>query len=179
MRVGLPRALLYFRAYYPVLEQLFRSNGWEPVVSTPTNKREAGAGTGPPCEDEVCLPVKVMIVGAEPCRTGYRRPLFVPRVVSLERKRYICPKFLGLPDMVRCSLGNEIPLISPTVNLSWSRLKIWQEGLKSCNCLKPWRWWLSLNSAARIHRRHLQAGEPVSPADQAGGGAGALLQHLR
>lgn len=172
MRVGLPRALLYFK-YYPVLEQLFRSNGWEPVISTPTNKRKLEQGLAL-CEDEVCLPVKVMMGHVRSLAEQDIDALFVPRVVSLERKRYICPKFLGLPDMVRCSLGNEIPLISPTVNLSWSRLKIWQEGLKSCNCLKPWRWWLSLNSAARIHRRHLQAGEPVSPG---GGKRVAVLGH--
>src|SRR5690606_30535118 len=79
MRVGLPRALLYFK-YYPVLEQLFRSNGWEPVVSTPTNKRKLEQGLAL-CEDEVCLPVKVMMGHVRSLAEQDIDALFVPRVV--------------------------------------------------------------------------------------------------
>lgn len=78
--------------------------------------------------------------------------LFVPRIVSLERKRYICPKFLGLPDMVKNNFGSSIPVISPTVNLSWSKHKLWREGLRSGGALvkNPWQLWRALGNAARV-----------------------------
>src|SRR5690554_7996896 len=61
--------------------------------------------------------------------------VFVPRVVSLEKRRYICPKFLGLPDMVKSNLGTDTPVISPTIDLSWSRWRIWREGIRSAGPL--------------------------------------------
>jgi predicted nucleotide-binding protein (sugar kinase/HSP70/actin superfamily) len=37
--------------------------------------------------------------------------LFIPRVVCLNRKTVYCPKFLGLPDMIRYSIENIPPII--------------------------------------------------------------------
>jgi len=44
--------------------------------------------------------------------------LFVPRLVSIEAKSYICPKFMGVPDMIRACLPQTPELIDITVDLS-------------------------------------------------------------
>lgn len=152
MRIGVPRALLYYN-FYPALEQLLKPGGTEIVVSSPTNKSKLEQGLAL-CDEEVCLPVKVMMGHVKSLLEQDIDALFVPRVVSLERKRYICPKFLGLPDMVRSSLGTGIPLLSPTVNLSWNKVKIWLEGIKCAGplVLGPLDLWRALGAAARVQR---------------------------
>ena len=37
--------------------------------------------------------------------------IFVPRIISIAPREYICPKFLGLPDMIRNSISNLPPLM--------------------------------------------------------------------
>lgn len=154
MQIGLPRALLYYN-FRPALEELLTINGAEVLVSSATNKLKLEKGLAL-CEDEVCLPVKVMMGHVQWLLEQGVDALFVPRVVSLERKRYICPKFLGLPDMVKSSLGSAVPVISPTVNLSWGKLKLWREGLKSGGILvkNPWQLWQALGKAARAQEEY-------------------------
>lgn len=154
MRIGLPRALLYYN-FRPALEALFSLNETEVLVSTATNKPKLERGLAL-CEDEVCLPVKVMMGHVQWLIEQDVDALFIPRVVSLERKRYICPKFLGLPDMVRSNFGGSLPVISPTINLSWSKLKLWREGIKSGGKLikSPKHLWQALGNAARVHKEY-------------------------
>jgi predicted nucleotide-binding protein (sugar kinase/HSP70/actin superfamily) len=149
MRIGLPRALLYYN-FRPALEKLLTVNGAEVLVSSATNKLKLEKGLAL-CEDEVCLPVKVMMGHIQCLLEQNIDALFIPRVVSLERKRYICPKFLGLPDMVRSKFGS-VPVVSPTVNLSWGKLRLWREGLRSGGTLirNPWHFWRALGRAARV-----------------------------
>ena len=43
--------------------------------------------------------------------------LFVPRLISVEKNEYICPKFCGLPDMVINSIEGLPKVIDCTINL--------------------------------------------------------------
>jgi len=154
MRIGVPRALLYYN-FRPALEQLLRFHDIEIITSSATNKSKLEKGLAL-CDDEVCLPVKVMMGHVKSLVDQEIDALFVPRVVSLERKRYICPKFLGLPDMVRSNLGTNIPVISPTINLSWSKFKLWQEGTRCAGPLlkKPLELWKTIGIAARVQQQY-------------------------
>jgi len=156
VRVGLPRALLYY-SFQPALEQLLRCDDAEVVVSSATNKGKLDAGLAL-CDDEVCLPVKIMMGHVKWLLDQNVDAVFVPRVVSLEKRRYICPKFLGLPDMVKSNLGTDTPVISPTIDLSWSRWRIWREGIRSAGPLlkKPLQLWRSIGEAAQVQRLHQQ-----------------------
>ena len=113
--VGIPRALLFYH-YYPLWRDYFAGLGVKVVESKPTNRVILLAGLGT-AVDETCLPVKVFYGHVQELkdRVDY---LFVPRLVSVEKGAYICPKLLGLPDMVRHSLSNLPPLISPTINFN-------------------------------------------------------------
>jgi predicted nucleotide-binding protein (sugar kinase/HSP70/actin superfamily) len=42
--------------------------------------------------------------------------LFVPRLVSVKKNTHTCPKMLGLPDMARSAVGDEVDIISPTID---------------------------------------------------------------
>ncbi len=114
MKVGVPRALLYYK-YFPLWDTFLSELGAEVVLSPRTNKRILNLGTGA-AENEVCLPVKVFY-GHVLSLKDKVDALFIPRVVSVEGGAYTCPKFLGLPDMIR-ALDVDLPhIISPTFNL--------------------------------------------------------------
>jgi len=124
MKVGYPQALLYYK-YYPLWERFLSNLGAEVVMSGSTTKRTVSIGTVT-AESELCLPVKVFYGHLLELKDKVDA-VFVPRFVSVEKKSYTCPKFLGLPDMVR-SINDELPpLITPRIDLG----KGWRDYLKS------------------------------------------------
>lgn len=114
VRVGIPRALLYYY-YYPLWRAFLTALGANVVVSPPTNKKILDSGLQTAL-DEACLPVKLFF-GHVLTLTDKVDYLFVPRLVSVEEKAYICPKFMGLPDMLRARVPNLPPLIDTTIDL--------------------------------------------------------------
>lgn len=122
IKVGIPRALMYYY-YFPLWKGFFEGLGAEVVVSPKTTKAILDNGVKS-AVDEACLPVKLFYghVLALRDRVDY---LFVPRIVSVEKKAYICPKFLGLPDMIRNNVEGLPKLIDVTVNLNRRRRNLY------------------------------------------------------
>ncbi|MCR4398252.1 MAG: acyl-CoA dehydratase activase-related protein [Firmicutes bacterium] len=112
MVVGIPRGLLFYE-YYPLWRAFFQALGIAVETSGPTSRAVLDAGVSR-AVDEACLPVKAYLGHclelAERCDA-----LFVPRVVSVERGAYTCPKLLGLPEIVG-SLRTGRPLVTPVVD---------------------------------------------------------------
>ncbi|MCR4426049.1 MAG: acyl-CoA dehydratase activase-related protein [Firmicutes bacterium] len=115
--VGVPRGLL-FHEFFPLWQELLSSLGATVVVSEETNETILNAGVRT-CVDEACLPVKVFF-GHASALTGKVDALFIPRIVSVERSSFICPKLMGLPDMVRACLPKAPRVLDPCVDLSKS-----------------------------------------------------------
>ncbi|TYP52449.1 acyl-CoA dehydratase activase-related protein [Thermosediminibacter litoriperuensis] len=103
MKIGIPRALAYY-AYYPFVNTFFEKLGLEVVVSDPTSKEIMDAGVEDAVAD-ACVPIK-LFHGHVRNLLGRVDYVFVPRLVSVNREATFCPKFLGLPDMVACSITN-------------------------------------------------------------------------
>ncbi|MGI6555206.1 MAG: acyl-CoA dehydratase activase-related protein [Bacillota bacterium] len=123
LKVGIPRAL-FFYYYYPLWKRFFENLGAEVVVSPPTNKSIIDAGIK--CAvDEACLPVKVYY-GHVAALKNKVDLMFLPRLVSLERKTYICPKFMGLPDMIRSNMRDLPTVIDTTFDLSKNSSSIYR-----------------------------------------------------
>lgn len=117
MKIGIPRGLLFYR-YYPLWKTFLEELGAEVVLSHETSKRILNMGLKK-AADEICLPVKVFHGHVEDLigRVDY---LFIPRIISVEPKRYTrytCPKFMGLPDMIKGTFENLPPILEPDVNL--------------------------------------------------------------
>ena len=115
IKIGIPRGLLYY-SYFPLWRAFFTEMGAEIVVSPKTNKAILDAGLRSAL-DETCLPVKLFF-GHVLELAGSVDYLFVPRLISVEPGAYICPKFMGLPDMLRARIPNLPPLIDVDVNFS-------------------------------------------------------------
>jgi predicted nucleotide-binding protein (sugar kinase/HSP70/actin superfamily) len=114
-RIGIPKALLYYY-YFPLWNAFFKGLGLEVVVSSSTNKAIVDKGVKH-CVDEACLPVKLFFGHVLDIKDMVDY-IFVPRIVSVEQKSYICPKFLGLPDMIRYNVPDLPLMIDVTIDMS-------------------------------------------------------------
>jgi predicted nucleotide-binding protein (sugar kinase/HSP70/actin superfamily) len=128
IKIGIPRALFYYR-YYPFWNTFFAEIGAETVISVPTTKKILDMGVSN-CVDEACLPVKVFH-GHVLSIAKNSDMLFIPRFTSVSKKEYICPKFGGLPDMVRGNIRDLPPVLSPEINLYRSRKNSFKVALET------------------------------------------------
>lgn len=115
MKVGIPRGLLFYH-YYPMWKVFLEEIGAEVVTSPPTSKEILDLGTKS-SHDDVCLPVKIFFGHTVYLADNKVDFLFIPRIVAVEKEAYTCPKFLGLPDVVRNTLEELPPIIDATVNV--------------------------------------------------------------
>jgi predicted nucleotide-binding protein (sugar kinase/HSP70/actin superfamily) len=113
MIVGLPRALLYYK-YGTLWQSFFNELGVQTVVSPCTNRGIVEDGLNA-CVCEACLPIKTFF-GHMLALRDKADCVFIPRYVSVHRHEFICPKFAGLPDMVRHALIDIPPILEVQVN---------------------------------------------------------------
>ncbi len=115
-RIGIPRSLFYYY-YYPGLKKFFQDLGVQVVLSPQTNRRIIDKGVKK-AVDDICLPIKAYFghIGELLDKVDY---IFAPRFISLGKKNFVCPKFMGLPDMLRAAFNNKNlpPLIDPDIDL--------------------------------------------------------------
>ncbi|AOT70250.1 acyl-CoA dehydratase activase-related protein [Geosporobacter ferrireducens] len=113
MKVGIPRALLYYY-YYPFWKTFFDALSVETVVSRPTSKVIVNKGIEVSVP-EICVPIKVFAghVASIVDQVDY---IFIPRMVSISKNEFFCPKFMGLPDMVKYTVpGAADKILSPKI----------------------------------------------------------------
>jgi predicted nucleotide-binding protein (sugar kinase/HSP70/actin superfamily) len=116
MKVGVPRALSYYR-YFPLWKTLLEEMGAEVRLSSKTGKSLLERGVRE-CVDDICVPVKLYfghILDLED--VDY---VLVSRLVSVEKGNgdaYTCPKLIGLPDMIKSSLP-DIPIAEFVVDIN-------------------------------------------------------------
>lgn len=108
MNIGIPRALSYFDNF-PIWQNFINQLGFKTTISSPTNKEILNKGVHL-CVDDACLPLKVFH-GHVADLIGRVDAIFIPRLVSIVPKEFICPKFIGLPEMIKNSIKDLPPLL--------------------------------------------------------------------
>lgn len=116
-KIGIPYAL-YFYEYYPLWKDFLSRLGAEVILSQPTNKKILDLGIRSALS-EVCLPVKVFY-GHVLSLVDQVDYILIPRMVCIERGAFFCPKLIGLPDMVKSSLGTICSQINPLIDVRQS-----------------------------------------------------------
>jgi predicted nucleotide-binding protein (sugar kinase/HSP70/actin superfamily) len=101
LKIGIPRALLYYW-YGRQWEKFFQECGHETLISPPTDRNIIRAGSTVAVE-ELCLPVKIFLGHLQALAPKVER-IMIPHLVKVERDAFICPKFMGLPDIVTHTL---------------------------------------------------------------------------
>jgi len=154
LKVGIPRALLYYY-YYPLWRTFFTELGAEVVLSQPTNKGILEAGLQKSV-DEVCFPVK-LAYGHVLDLADKADLIFLPRLVSVAKREYVCPKFMGLPDMIRRIKG--LPtLIDPCINFNKGDLELSRRVQETSRLfgVSKRRAWLSYLKASKTQARYVK-----------------------
>jgi predicted nucleotide-binding protein (sugar kinase/HSP70/actin superfamily) len=116
MKVGIPKGLFY-HYYYPLWKTFFQDLGAQVITSSPTNRLTVVMGIES-AVDEACFPIKVYYGHVRELCQQELDYIFIPRMVSVEPKSYICPKFMGLPDMIKANIRDLPPVIGITVDVS-------------------------------------------------------------
>lgn len=118
-RVGIPRTLAYF-LYYPFWKTFFEDLGHEVVTSSPTTRAILDRGVEETVND-ACIPIKIYHghVASLIDETDF---IFCPRLVSVRRhgdfgSETFCPKFLGLPDLIKLTFEKAPPIIDTRIDL--------------------------------------------------------------
>ncbi len=114
MRIGVPRALSFFR-FHPAWETFFQRLGAEVVVSPPTTRAtlEAGLQYSVP---ESCLPLKLFF-GHVRALVDQVDVVLVPSIHRLAPGSTNCAKLIGLPDLLQAAMPDLPTLIEPDVDL--------------------------------------------------------------
>lgn len=161
--IGIPRSLAYY-AFYPLWKTFFNAIGYQVVTSRETNKAILDIGVQETVGD-ACVPVKLFHghAAALAPKVDY---LFVPRLVKVtnNENETFCPKFLGLPDLLRVSVPNLPPILDSRIDirrglLSWADL--FQNLGKSLGAGR-WQSYIALQKAWRVQNAYktlLQNGE--------------------
>ncbi|NLA26281.1 MAG: 2-hydroxyglutaryl-CoA dehydratase, partial [Firmicutes bacterium] len=121
MIVGIPQTLSFY-SYYPLWKTFLEDLGAEVLLSRPTNREILEWGIRDTVTD-ACIPIKIFqghVIDLKD-RVDY---LFIPRMVSVDGRATFCPKFLGLPDMVRFSGTDLPPVIDSRVKATRFRSRI-------------------------------------------------------
>ncbi|WHH60182.1 acyl-CoA dehydratase activase-related protein [Petroclostridium sp. X23] len=127
VKVGIPRALLYYE-YYPMWKTFFEELGVQVILSDITTKDILNKGVKS-CVDEACLPVKLFHGHVETLKDKVDY-IFIPRLKSVSKSEYICPKFCGLPEMVKYSVKGLPPIIDTEINMRKSKEQIYKAFMK-------------------------------------------------
>lgn len=113
IKIGIPSGLLNFE-YEIIWDTFYREIEATVIKSGPTNREILDKGIES-CVAEACLPVKIyhghVIKLID--KVDY---ILIPRYTSISTRKYICPKFGGLPDLIRNSIDNLPEIIDVEVN---------------------------------------------------------------
>lgn len=163
VRVGVPRALWYY-TYYPFWSAFFTEMGASLVLSRPTTKATLDAGVLDTVS-EACVPIKLFFGHVRDLcarwQNGEIDVLFLPRYVNWEGRTVFCPKFLGLPDMVRHAYESLPPLLEVRIDRRGNPLALWRvcdqvRQRLGQGVLALWRAYRLAWRAQRTHERRLR-----------------------
>lgn len=156
-KIGFPRSLFYF-LYFPFWNTFFTELGFEVVTSLPTTKYSLDLGVKEAVND-ACMPIKLYHGHTAEIKDKVD-VLFLPRMVSVRKldKETFCPKFLGLPDMIRNSIDDLPPIIDEKVELSKGYFAQWKLSQRVAEKLGKtgWEVWRAYKKSRKVQREYIE-----------------------
>ena len=111
--IGLPRAMMFYHLF-PLWKSFWEDLGFSVLVSPVTNADIMEQGKTL-TQSDLCLPIKTLL-GHILWLKDKAEALFMPRLISIEEGAYLCPKILGINDVLR-NLIPDLPLLmEPMIN---------------------------------------------------------------
>lgn len=115
IRVAIPRAMSYYYLY-PFFKTLLSDMGAEVTLSQPTTKATLENLSACPT-DEPCVAVKLYFAHVQQLLQSNCDYIFLPKLIRVEKGSFCCPKFIGIPDMVRTAFGLENRILMPRIDV--------------------------------------------------------------
>jgi predicted nucleotide-binding protein (sugar kinase/HSP70/actin superfamily) len=113
MRVGIPKSLMYYKLF-PLWRTFLQELGMEVVTSDGEVYQILRKGV--PFYEDSCLPLKLLIPHSQSL-VGKVDALFLPRLISLDRRYILCPKFRGAPDVLKLALKDKVEIWDGVIDL--------------------------------------------------------------
>jgi len=117
MRVGIPKSLMYYKLF-PLWKTFLQELGMEVVPSDGEVHQIVRKGV--PFYEDSCLPLKLLVPHAQSL-VGKVDALFLPRLISLEGRYILCPKFRGAPDVLKLTLKDTMEIWDGVIDLRQGR----------------------------------------------------------
>lgn len=117
MRIGFPRALVFFY-FYPLWKTFFNELGIEVILSNQSSASLLHQGVKSAIP-EICVPIKIFTGHVWNLLEQDVDYIFIPRLMNVEKDASFCPKFLGLPEMIRYTIPEvEGRILCPNIQAS-------------------------------------------------------------
>ncbi len=113
MRIGIPKALMYYKLF-PLWRTFLQELGMEVVTSDEGVYQILSKGV--PYYEDSCLPLKLLIPHSQNL-VGKVDAIFLPRLISLDGRYILCPKFRGAPDVLRLALKDKVEIWDGVIDL--------------------------------------------------------------
>lgn len=115
IRIGIPRAMSYYYLY-PFFKTLLVELGAEVILSDLTTKTTMENLSACPT-DEPCVAVKLCFAHVQQLMEKDCEYILLPKVIRVNKNNFCCPKFIGIPDMIKAGLQAEARILSPKIDL--------------------------------------------------------------
>ena len=126
-RIGIPRVLNMYENY-PFWHQLLIACGFQPVLSPESAMQHYEAELCTVMSDNICFPAKLVHSHVAVLRQMHVERVLMPYVVYEQQESatatnsYNCPIVTGYSDVIRSAMPGHIPVDSPVMNFSNTRL---------------------------------------------------------
>ena len=115
VHIAIPRAMSYYYLY-PFFKTLLSDMGAVVTLSQPTTKATLENLSACPT-DEPCVAVKLYFAHVQQLLETNCDYIFLPKLIRIEKGSYCCPKFIGIPDMVKTAFHLEDRILSPRIDV--------------------------------------------------------------
>jgi predicted nucleotide-binding protein (sugar kinase/HSP70/actin superfamily) len=159
MKIGIPRALFYFK-YGLFWEKFFSCLDIEIVTSPKTNKEILDKGLKK-VSSEICLPVKIICGHIEYLKDKVD-VIFLPRFIELNNSLYTCPKMIGIVDIAKIQVGTKCGILAPRIKNNFMLahfllgLKLTKNPLKTKQALVQAKSYLTQHGKEKATTNHKQ-----------------------
>lgn len=118
MRLGIPRGYFYYE-YFSFINQLFQNSGTEIVFGDENNDAILKKGVAATV-DEACFPIK-LFTGQLYFLEERCDKILIPRIMKDRAGRWLCPKLLGLPELMANVTDSDKYLVTAPINFDEKR----------------------------------------------------------
>lgn len=112
--VAIPRVLWWFRLW-PFWKTFFEEAGCRVITNEPSRPTSPTRDRSSTIVEESCYPMQLLI-DRTLALASEADAVFMPRLISVDRRGILCPRFTGVPDIVQQVVGTDCRMLAPAID---------------------------------------------------------------